>query len=224
MTAAVAHPDRRLLVATFKLLVATARTMTWAPLLGALGLLAVTTVAWTRLDATPSLIAAVVVVAFAATGCAALGDPAHLLLESVPTSRLVRLSCRVALAGAAIAVGLTVIALFARLIAIVARQNITTLGPSSIVVAETFALFSFGVAVHSFIQPRTDRADEVAAVATFGWFVSPRMIPDRFNLDLITFAWRDRPWLVIVIALVVTVVQQKERRWRAGRKSFLIGP
>ena len=92
------------------------------------------------------------------------------------------------------------------------------------VVAETFALFFFGVAVHSLIQKRTDRVDEVAALATFGWFISPRIVPDRLNLDLITFAWRDRPWLVIVIALVVTVVQQKERRWRASRKSFLIGP
>lgn len=218
MTVPSAHPDRGSLAANFKLLVATGRTMLWTPLLCALGLLTVTTVVWTRLHATPSLIAATVVAAFAATGCAALGDPAHLLLESVSTSRLVRLSHRVALAVAAIAVGLSVIALWARLVATVARLNVTKLGPPSMVVAETFALFSFGVAVHSLIQKRTDRADEVAALATFGWFVSPRMIPDRFKLDLITFAWRDRPWLVFAATLVVTVVHQKEWRWRARRK------
>ena len=218
-----AHSNRRSLAANFKLLVATGRSMSWTPLLCALGLLTVTTVVWTRLHATPSLIAATVIAAFAATGCATLGDPAHLLLESVATSRLVRLSCRVALAVAAIAVSLSVIALWARLVATVARQNVTRLGPPSMVVAETFALFFFGVAVYSLIQKRTDRADEVAALATFGWFISPRMIPDRLKLDLITFAWRDRPWLVIATALVVTVVHQKEWQWRPRRKSFLIG-
>lgn len=197
--------------------------MSWTPLLCALGLLTVTTVVWTRLHATPSLIAAIVVATFAATGCAALGDPAHLLLESVSTSRLVRLSRRVALAVAAIAVSLTVIALWARLVATVARQNVTRLGPPSMVMAETFALFFFGVAVYSLVQKRTDRADEVTALATFGWFISSRMIADRFKLDLITFAWRDRPWLVIVAALVVTVLHQWEWRWRPRRKSFLIG-
>ncbi len=197
--------------------------MSWTPLLCALGLLTVTTVVWTRLHTTPSLIAATVVATLAATGCAALGDPAHLLLESVSTSRLIRLSCRVVLAVAAIAVSLSVIALWARLVATVARQNVTRLGPPSMVVAETFALFFFGVAVYSLIQKRTDRADEVAALATFGWFISPRMIPDRFKLDLITSAWHDQPWLVIAAALVVTVGHQWEWQRRARRKSFLIG-
>lgn len=195
------------------MLVATGRTMSWLPLLFAFGFLAITTVFWTRLHATPSLITATIATTLAATGCAALGDPAHLMLESVSTSRLVRFSRRVAIAGAAIAVGLALIALWARLIASVARLNVTTLGPPSMVVAKTFALFSFGVVVHSLIQSRTERADEVAALATFGWFVSGRLVPDHLSPNLITFAWRDQPWLVIAIAFIFTAVHQKERRW-----------
>ena len=200
------------------MLVATGRTMSWLPLLGSLGLLAVTTVFWTRLHATPAFIAAIIAATLPATGCSTLGDPAHLLLESVATSRLVRLSRRVALACVAISVGLALIAIWARLIASLAQLNVSALGPPSMVVAMTFALFSFGVAVHSLIQRRTDRADEVAAAATFGWFVSGRMVPERFLPESITFAWRDQPWFVITAAVAVTVVLQKEKRWRPRRK------
>lgn len=192
--------------------------MSLLPLLGAFGLLAITTVVWTRLHATPALIAATVIATLSATGCATLGDPAHLLLESVATGRLVRFSRRVAIAGVAIAVGLAAIALWARLIASVARLNVATLGPPSTVVAGTFALFSFGAAIHALIQSRTDRADELAAIATFGWFVSGRMVPERFFPESITFAWRDRPWLVIAAAVAVVVFQQKEKQWRSRRK------
>ena len=81
------------------------------------------------------------------------------------------------------------------------------------------ALVAAGVATYTISERRGERAGEVGALFTFGWFVSGRVVPDWPLLDEVVFAWRDRPWVVIAVAGLVTFAVGRQRRWPPRRSS-----
>lgn len=186
----------------------TVRSTPWWPLLAAFGTATVVLVATTHLGEGPrpvwlgSLLSA----ALAAGVALGLDDPAHEMLDALPTGAPARLLHRLTLllaTAVAAALGLSAID---GVTATSLPTGVATANPDGAVLVAQLATVVGAAAATGLIGGRPDRAAAVAAPIPIFWVVAAVMAPARGPIRHIATACTERPAGVVLVATIVILL------------------
>lgn len=182
----------------------TRRAIEWAPLaLVAAALLVASSSMRGPAIEVPPIIRFLGVASLAAAAVLGLGDTARALLEALPTPPLARLGHRVALLASATALVVAALGTSVRLL-----RLSPTAGPE--LAGALVALAASGIALHSTLSPRLDRAEEAAAGGILLWVAAAALPLPSFAIP-VSMAWVQRPGIVTAVAVAVTLLGTRRR-------------